>query len=470
MKQLVHILFTSLLLPIAAVAQQWEYTGSMHHERRHHITQLLPTGEILVAGGTDNPQYALSSCEVYDPASGMWRNSNAMNVARERHTATMLPSGVLVVIGGNSGSTSGNVLVSAIEHYNPVTDTWKIEGYLNRARQNHSAVLLPNGKILVIGGYTGGVTSDCELYDPITGQTTSAASLNTPRHDLNAIGLSTGHVLAVGGRHNEYMTSCEIYDYLTNTWRVTGSMYQPRMVGSLVQLANGTILATGGRKSENEIAPGAEVFDPVTEQWTEIVSMDQARHWQGGVLMPGDRYLITGGYYGGNLQTNSIVDCTKICEWYDKANQRWYFAPQLNLQRAQHGAVYFTYQQGTKLRENVIVTGGIIEDYQITNTCEILDVTQSAIEYYMNNQQKLSVAEREVAPQLLRFVLDKGRSLLVVGEPGNLEICDLTGRVVYTVSVDSPSLYALGAFNLPPGLYIARLTGQSGSSIVKILN
>src|SRR4051812_15743490 len=76
-------------------------------------------------------------------------------------------------------------------------------GSLATARANHTATLLPNGKVLVAAGSTTGFTSlaSAELYDPATGQWTSTGSLANARYDYTAALLSTGKVLVVGGQN-----------------------------------------------------------------------------------------------------------------------------------------------------------------------------------------------------------------------------------------------------------------------------
>jgi hypothetical protein len=67
---------------------------------------------------------------------------------------------VLVVGGVDSG---GNDLTSA-ELYDPVTGVWSTTGSLATGRGSHTATLLPNGKVLVSGGYNAGPLASAELY------------------------------------------------------------------------------------------------------------------------------------------------------------------------------------------------------------------------------------------------------------------------------------------------------------------
>ena len=65
----------------------------------YHTATLLPNGKVLVAGGSIAAA-ALSSAELYDPASGTWTATGSLGTARDSHTATLLPNGKVLVAGG----------------------------------------------------------------------------------------------------------------------------------------------------------------------------------------------------------------------------------------------------------------------------------------------------------------------------------------------------------------------------------
>ena len=77
-----------------------------------------------------------------------WEYTGSLNTARFHHTATLLPDGRVLVVGGESGH---DPLASA-ELYDPATGTWSDTGSLRTARDSHTATLLPNGMVLVAGG------------------------------------------------------------------------------------------------------------------------------------------------------------------------------------------------------------------------------------------------------------------------------------------------------------------------------
>ena len=108
----------------------------------------------------------------------------------------MLPNGKVLVAGGYDGSGS----LASAELYDPASGTWTATGSLATARYAHTATLLPNGKVLVAGGYDGsGILASAELYDPASGTWTATGSLATARDDHTATLLPNGKVLVAGG-------------------------------------------------------------------------------------------------------------------------------------------------------------------------------------------------------------------------------------------------------------------------------
>src|SRR5262249_10603431 len=127
---------------------------------------------------------------------------------------------------------------------------WKATGALNVARFDHSATLLQNGKVLVVGGFGAGkMLSSCELFDPANGTWRVNGNLNTPRQRHTATLLTDGKILVVGGGEpikGRYDGTTELYDPTSGKWTLTGSLKVGRIHHTATLLPNGQVLVAGG--------------------------------------------------------------------------------------------------------------------------------------------------------------------------------------------------------------------------------
>jgi hypothetical protein len=187
-----------LAFPAGCLAQgaAWVTNTSMTSPHYWHTATLLPSGEVIVAGGYDNTG-STTNAELYDPATKIWTETGGMNDARATFTATLLTNGQVLVAGGyfsESGYNPGGL--ASAELFNPATEIWTITGSMATARYGHTATLLPNGQVLVAGGVGDyGLILTCELYDPSNGTWTSTGDLNEARAFHTATLLPNGQVL-----------------------------------------------------------------------------------------------------------------------------------------------------------------------------------------------------------------------------------------------------------------------------------
>jgi N-acetylneuraminic acid mutarotase len=203
------------------VTGAWSFTGRLNSTRVGHTATLLQDGKVLVAGGQDDTDFSVFSTELYDPTTGTWSVTGTLNAARGGHTATLLPNGDVLLAGAcNDGIYCGNN--SSAELYNPTTGTWSITGALNTTRFFHTATLLPDGQVLIAGGdhvnfFSGTEVflNSAEIYDPATRNWNTTANLNGPRLFHTATLLQNSKVLVVGGWDSyggRVLGSTELYD------------------------------------------------------------------------------------------------------------------------------------------------------------------------------------------------------------------------------------------------------------------
>ena len=233
--------------------------------------------------------------------SGTWVTTGSLNTGRGGHTATLLNDGLVLVVGGSD--SGGNDLASA-ELYNPATGMFAATGNLNALRLWHSATALPNGMVLVVGGYhvDGGnaaPVNTAELYDPVAGTFTNTGSLVAPARFLStATLLASGKVLIAGGsdRDGNSLSSAELYDPASGTFTSTGSMNSQRQFHAATLLNNSKVLVTGGFDSSGNVLSSAELYDSTAGTFTTISAMNVTRFTHTSTLLNSGQVLIAGGY------------------------------------------------------------------------------------------------------------------------------------------------------------------------------
>jgi hypothetical protein len=139
---------------------------------------LLMNGKVLEAGGGHEDCGRFANAELYDPDAGKFAATGNMTRARDNHTATLLPTGTVLITGGESEATfAGGSIFSGTEAsaelYDAVTGRFTSTGAMSARRAGHTATLLNDGTVLITGGYfyAGiGAGSCCfasaELYIP----------------------------------------------------------------------------------------------------------------------------------------------------------------------------------------------------------------------------------------------------------------------------------------------------------------
>jgi len=304
----------------------WTITGNLVYARCHHAAVLVDdgTGRVLVTGGLNASGSALASTEFYDPDTNAWTSqpNDAMRTARAFHASIRLARGDVLVIGGYNDKQG---YLFSVEQFrvDTATSPWNPVGDLKVARANHTATLLPNDRILVVGGVSNGT-------DIATGEVCSnliyctwvlsTNTLTTPRHFHIATLLLTGDVLIAGGLNNgAALFTSEIYDN-THFREIAGELTTPRFDFATAVLLSGEVIAVGGRESiaENSFVDTIELYNPTTRRWARGglgSTINQPRAGHTASLLPNGVVLIAGG-------SGQRLDALASTELYDPEVQR----------------------------------------------------------------------------------------------------------------------------------------------------
>jgi hypothetical protein len=273
-------------------------TGSMNTARHNHIVLGLPNGKILITGGAVNPDStgALASAELYDPVAHTFTTISPMNVARVDHTMTLLPNGTVLVAGGFNDAG----VVSNAELFDPTANTFTLlTAPMTSLRAEHTATLLASGKVLIAGGNNNTTSlATAELFDPTANTFTATSNtMTTVRQIQHADLLTNGQVLISGGfdANNNALTSAEIYDPVASTFTLTGGMTTARGNHASALLYNGQILVAGGLTGPGTALVAtatAELYNPATGLFTPTGSMSIPRgHYTPTVLNDGTVFI-----------------------------------------------------------------------------------------------------------------------------------------------------------------------------------
>jgi hypothetical protein len=251
---------------------------------------LLPNGQVLVAGGLSPKKLLLAAdtlAELYDPTSRRWTPTGPLNTPRWSLDAVTLRNGKVLFAGGASAFAE-NASLDTAEVYDPETGKFAYtENNLSTARHGFGIGLLNDGRVLITGGSTAGnnlggkgVTA-VDLYDPETNSFRKAASLRFGRSLHAQTTLRDGRVVVIGGAQS----TAEIYDPANDAWS-TSSGNLPTTLKDMraFELFDGRIFIAGGQNTVDGLTTDATwFFDPETGEFTPGPSLAGFNYAPNGV-------------------------------------------------------------------------------------------------------------------------------------------------------------------------------------------
>jgi large repetitive protein len=297
-------------------------TGSMTGTiTSRDLATLLPDGRVLIVSN--------EGAELYDPEAGTFAATGSPLGSPEFRTATLLQDGRVLLAGAYDNSSQ-----APAELYDPRTGSFSLTGSLLYGCEGGSATLLKDGRVLFLGCGDPSWTSDkpdelhdsarAELYDPASGSFTLTGAMTRPRDDPTATLLADGRVLVSGGfvsttrGPGDYLASAELYDPVTGTFSATGDMTEQREGHSATLLPNGMALVAGGSNWDWIGVTSAELFDPATGTFRRVSSgMTAGRRSGTTTLLKDGRVLFTGGRGDDDSQLasaelyNPLLDAAK---------------------------------------------------------------------------------------------------------------------------------------------------------------
>jgi hypothetical protein len=344
---------------VLAQAQTWTPTDSMGTARRHATVTRLLDGRVLVAGGNDlGATQSFATAEIYDPVTEQFTpTTGSMATPRTLHTATLLPDGRVLIAGGWDIAGTPHNLASA-EIYNPASGTFSSTGSMTVSRSQHSATMLQGGTVLITAGW--GVSpapnnqSTAETFDPASGTFTATGSLSVGRNTHTATLLQDGRVLVVGGIGLiGTIQQAEIYDPSSGSFSIAGLPNSLRAAHTATLLPDGRVLIAGGN-SGPPLSPlaSAELYDPSSDSFSSTAgSLGTARQWHSAILLPGGNVLFAGGNENSSNHWTVSTNYLNSAELYDPTSNTFYsIAPMSSARSMVRAAVL---QNG-----EVLVSGG----------------------------------------------------------------------------------------------------------------
>lgn len=290
--------------------------GQMTQGRAGATATRLPDGRVLVAGG--EATFDSRQAELVDERSGAVTAAGALSVARNEHAAVLLRNGAVLVLGGTAAGEGNTLGISrSAELWEPATQRFRrLAATMTMPRAGHSATLLPDGRVLIAGGYTAvaGYTF-AEIFDPATERFTALPDALPLRANHAALATPDGRVLLLGGETAVAgvedpvpLATALRFDPASNRFATLPELLAPRALAAGVMLPGGHALLFGGQRTAGVAAATAELYDPATGG-RAIAALDRPRQGHTATRLPSGRIAIVGGENG-----NGFAETVQIYE------------------------------------------------------------------------------------------------------------------------------------------------------------
>jgi hypothetical protein len=282
-----------------------------------------------------------------------------MHKPRVLHTATLLPNGLVILIGGGDP-----IYYPDIELYDPDAGTFSPGPPLLVSRSGHTSTWMLNEFVLILGG-TGskGPTTMVEMYRPADGKCYATNDMPDTRSGHTATLLRmgwAGKVLIAGGVRNAVpLDTAELYDTASQQFTATGSLKFATNKPTATLLSNGNVLIAGGLDRNFKNLAGTQIYNSALGSFTVGDDMAIARgDGHTATLLGSKNVLITGG--------RDTSGAFKSAELYDVSTATFRATADMTTPRWSHTATLLS-------DGRVLIAGGWTGNGVISASAEIYE-------------------------------------------------------------------------------------------------
>ncbi|MFE4711199.1 Kelch repeat-containing protein [Paenibacillus sp. NPDC056722] len=312
------IALSLLLVPLSVNAEtvdKWTTIEATIPESKAFSTVVQLNDKAYIIGGSSGDT-SFNQVKILDLKNFTWSNGKEMPVARSAASAVVYDGKIYVVGGytGNAYTWGKGVSLSSLQVYDPELDTWTAKASMPQALGSTSAIVLDN-KIYVFGGLTTNIrsVSSVQVYDPLTDSWSNKKDMQVASHSQTSVTYN-GKIYLIGGRHIDNATNVSInsfleYDPNADSWITKNNLSIVRAAPNAVVYSN-KIMVIGGNTGQGVGATESgtvESFDFEKNKWNNEASLNIARTSSGVFLYKGQIYVV-----GGTKSTVSNVPINSI--------------------------------------------------------------------------------------------------------------------------------------------------------------
>jgi len=305
-----------------------QIVGQLIHDNQHAVRWTIPTsnfwsvlprpfgrsgvavaaasGLLYVIGGNDRAGAALSAVQAYNPGTNSWAPKAGLPAARQGGNGAATIGGMIYVAGGKNAA---GTLTRTLYAYNPGANSWTTRAPMPLAGGCGGSAAIA-GRLYVFSGCTpssaGGQVPARVLhrYDPGT-NTWSTLTSAPAVHFQPAVSAIGGKLYVAGGNTGSGIASrrLDVFDPATNTWTTRAAMPTAR-VAAAAAVTQGRLYVIGGRNGTTYL-DAVEAYDPLTNSWSAPTMMINPR---AGLGAAGIGQLI---YTVGGRNSNRVLSITE---------------------------------------------------------------------------------------------------------------------------------------------------------------